>query len=201
VTAAATAGSHVADAMITCPTTHGPESGLAKVRAFFEDDHHHMALIVGPDGRLITTIERPDLAAATPGFAPVANLGTLTGRTAGPAGPLAAATATLLREGRRRLAVVDDSGRLLGLLCLKRDGTGYCSDEGIRERAQHAMHPPDHEPWFVGVTAGLGVPSTLTWNGSSSTAPDTPVGVASTATPNTAATATTSVQFPSPRAR
>jgi len=29
------------------------------------------------------------------------------------------------------------------------------------------------------VTAGLGVPSTLTWNGSSSTAPEIPAGVAS----------------------
>jgi hypothetical protein len=45
--------------------------------------------------------------------------GSLGGRTAGPADPLGAAAATLLREGRRRLAVVDDSGRLLGLLCLK----------------------------------------------------------------------------------
>jgi hypothetical protein len=34
---------------------------------------------------------------------------------------------------------------------------------------------------LVGVTAGLGVPSTLTWNGSSSTAPEIPAGVARTA--------------------
>ena len=34
---------------------------------------------------------------------------------------------------------------------------------------------------LVGVTAGLGVPRTLTWNGSSSTAPEIPAGVASTA--------------------
>jgi CBS-domain-containing membrane protein len=141
VTAATAADRRVADAMVTCPKTHSPESGLEKVRAFFEDDHHHMALIVAPDGRLVTTIERPDLAAATPSSALITKLGTLIGRTAGPADPLAAATATLLREGRRRLAVVDDSGRLLGLLCLKKDGTGYCSDEGIRERAQRATQP------------------------------------------------------------
>jgi hypothetical protein len=29
---------------------------------------------------------------------------------------------------------------------------------------------------YVGVTAGLGVPTTLTWNGSNSTAPETPTG-------------------------
>jgi hypothetical protein len=65
-------------------------------------------------------------------------LGTLIGRIAGPADPLAAATAALLRKGRRRLAVVDDSGRLLGLLCLKKDGTCYCSDESVHQRAQIA---------------------------------------------------------------
>ena len=125
----------VADAMVTCPATHGPDSGLAKVLAFFEDEHHHMALIVAPDGRLITTIERPDLSPVPPGTPSVTSLGTLAGRTAGPADPLAAATAALVRQGRRRLAVIDDSGRLLGLLCLKKDRTGYCSDEGIRQRS------------------------------------------------------------------
>ena len=55
---------------------------------------------------------------------------------------------------------------------------------------------------FVGVTAGLGVPSTLTWKGSSSTAPDTPAGVATTAITNAAASATSSVQpAPSTRSR
>ena len=139
MTAPTAAQGRVADAMVTCPKTFGPESALGKLRAFFEDDHLHMALIVAPDGRLVTTIERPDLAAATSSSAPVTKLGTLIGRTAGPADPLAAATATLLREARRRLAVVDDSGRLLGLLCLKKDGTGYCSDEGIRERMRRSV--------------------------------------------------------------
>src|SRR5256885_13787953 len=55
--------SYPGDHLRNCPTTHGPESGLETVRAFFEDPHHHMALIVAPDGRLVTTIERPDLAA------------------------------------------------------------------------------------------------------------------------------------------
>jgi hypothetical protein len=133
--------------MVTYPKTHGPGSGLAEIRAFLEDDHVHMALIVAAGGRLVTTIERPDLAATTPISVAAAKLGALIGRTAGPADPLGAATATLLREGRRRLAVVDDFGRLAGLLCLKRDGTGYCSDEGIRGRAQR---PSAAEPPFSG---------------------------------------------------
>jgi CBS-domain-containing membrane protein len=128
-------GRCVADAMVTSAKTHGLGSGLETIRAFFDDQHVHMALIVAPDGRLVTTIERPDLPAATSRSALAVRLGKLFGRTARPADPLGDATAALLREGRRRLAVVDDSGRLLGLLCLKKDGTGYCSDDGIRERA------------------------------------------------------------------
>ena len=44
------------------------------------------------------------------------------------------------------------------------------------------------------MTAGLGVPSTLTWNGSSSTAPEIPAGAATTAMTYAAASAATSVQ-------
>jgi len=131
--------------MVTCAKTHGPGSRLEAIRAFFEDQHVHMALIVAADGRLVTTIERPDLPAATSSSALAVRLGKLIGRTARLTDPLGVATATLLREGRRRLAVVDDSGRLLGLLCLKQDGTGYCSDEGIRERAQHATQPRNQD--------------------------------------------------------
>lgn len=135
VTRQAATGNRVADVLVRFPKTHGPGSTLGEIRSFFADDHVHMALIVGTDGRLVTTIERPDLAADLPGSVPAAELGTLVGRTAGPADPLDAVTTALLRQRRRRLAVVDDSRLLLGLLCLKKDGTGYCSDEGIRARA------------------------------------------------------------------
>lgn len=124
----------VSDAMVRCPMTHAPDCGVEAIRAVFDNDHVSMALIVATDGRLVTTIERPDLAPTISNSTPVSDLGTLIGRTVGPAAALDAVTATLLREGRRRLAVIDDSGRLLGLLCLRRDGTGYCSDQGIRAR-------------------------------------------------------------------
>lgn len=125
----------VADAMVRRPVTHGPESTLEDIRRFFEDDHVHMALVVAADGRLVTTVERHDLSAVSSGSQPAATLGTLAGRTITPSGGLEAVTAALLRRGSRRLAVIDESGRLVGLLCLKRSGTGYCSSEDIRERA------------------------------------------------------------------
>jgi hypothetical protein len=38
------------------------------------------------------------------------------------------------QTGRRRLAVVDEDGTLLGLLCLKATGLGFCSDDAIAQR-------------------------------------------------------------------
>jgi CBS-domain-containing membrane protein len=121
--------------MVTIPKTHGPETALVEIRSLFEDDHVHMALIVGPDRRLITTIERSDLNQIQSESRPTPQVGTLHGRTIGPADSIQDATSRLKAQQRRRLAVVDDAGRLLGLLCLKRDGTGYCSDSGVLQRA------------------------------------------------------------------
>jgi hypothetical protein len=128
----------VADAMVTCPKTLAPDSQLREIYALFADEHVHMALVVDLDGRLITTIERPDPVAGSSGQTSLVEVGTLTGRIVGPSDDLAATKARLFREGRRRLAVIDDAGCLIGLLCLKRDGAGFCSDEGVRERSRHA---------------------------------------------------------------
>jgi CBS-domain-containing membrane protein len=125
----------VLDAMVTISTTHGPQTRMEEIRSSFEDDHIHMALIVAIDGRLITTIERSDLAQPIAGSTVACQVGTLAGRTTNPNQTLDEITAALKRTGKRRLAVIDGSGRLLGLLCMKRDGSGYCSDEGIRRRA------------------------------------------------------------------
>ncbi|MGX7678621.1 hypothetical protein ACSMXN_06960 [Jatrophihabitans sp. DSM 45814] len=138
-------GDRVVDAMLTCPKTHRSDSQLAEISALFDDDHVHLALVIALDGRLITTIERADLADVRSPETTATQLGTLVGRTVGPAEPLEATTSSLLRTGRRRLAVVGDSGCLLGLLCLKRDGTGYCTDESVRARAS-GVQKPQHEP-------------------------------------------------------
>jgi CBS domain-containing protein len=124
----------VADAMVTCPKTQGPKCRLEDIRTLFEDDHVDMALIVTAERHLLTTIERPDLPPRTGPSALVTELGTLAGRTVAPSDSLDVVTSILIRQGRRRLAVVDASGKLLGLLCLKRDLTGYCSDEAVRQR-------------------------------------------------------------------
>jgi CBS-domain-containing membrane protein len=120
--------------MVTGPKVHRANTTTASIVTFFQDDHVHMALIVADDGRLVTTIERPDLAGVNSESVLAAASGTLVDRTIGPDDPIETAL-TILRHGnRRRLAVVGEAGELLGLLCLKRDSSGYCSDENVRER-------------------------------------------------------------------
>jgi CBS domain-containing protein len=125
----------VSGAMVTVPKTQASDVALDEIRELFQDDHVRIALIVAPDGRLVTTLEREDLLAAASSDGRAARLGTLVDRTVLPSDSLAGAAAALLRRHRRRLAVVDEDGRLVGLLCLKRDGTGFCSDEGVLARA------------------------------------------------------------------
>ena len=126
----------VADAMVTRPKTLGLQTTVDQVRVLFEDDHVHIALVVDLEGRLVTTIERSDIAPEVDGSALAAGVGTRAGRTIHPGRPLSEATSDLLSRGRRRLAVTDDRNHLLGLLCLKRSGLGYCSDNGVLARAK-----------------------------------------------------------------
>jgi len=69
--------SRVADVMVTCPKTLGLHSSVDDLRGLFSDDQVHMALVVDPDGRLITTIERPDIPEAASNSAAVTEFGTL----------------------------------------------------------------------------------------------------------------------------
>lgn len=129
----------VKDAMITCPKTLSEDSSVEEVRRFFADDHVHLALIVDLNGRLLTTLERSDIPAETTGTAKASGFGTILGRTVEPQQSLGAATATLQSAGRRRLAVGDDEGKLLGLFCRKRTGLSYCNNARVAARAA-AVH-------------------------------------------------------------
>lgn len=46
--------------MLTRPKTHGPGTTLGELRAFFEDDHVHVALLVD-EGKLLGVVEHDDL--------------------------------------------------------------------------------------------------------------------------------------------
>jgi CBS domain-containing protein len=123
----------VADAIVTRPTTHRTTTTVGELRAYFADDHVHIALLVD-DGLLVATVERPDLDRATDDHAPALTRARLEGRTISPHAAIEAARMNMRRNGRRRLAVTTEESALLGLLCLKENGSGFCSDEDVSAR-------------------------------------------------------------------
>lgn len=135
----------VVDAMLADPLVLPGTATLADVRAVFLRDHVHMVLLT-PGGQvgepLQGTLLRTDLDAAVPeGLA--LDSSRLAGRTVSPTQPLDDARRALRAAQLRRAAVVDDHGVLVGLLCLKRDGSGFCSDVGVAERRAAALtHRP-----------------------------------------------------------
>ncbi|MGH3440053.1 MAG: CBS domain-containing protein [Sciscionella sp.] len=134
----APAGAAVADAMIHSPKVCRAHTTVAQVRDLLRDDHVHAALIVH-HGRLLAVVERSDLVNSMPtdGWARAA--GGLEGRVTRPDAELAATWQAMKAAGRRRLAVIDSDRRLLGLLCLKRSGLGFCSDSDVRARTEDSI--------------------------------------------------------------
>jgi hypothetical protein len=104
------------------------------------------ALLITDHGHLVSVIERGETETDLRDQAPAWSLGRISGRVTTATTPLAEARRVLDDTGGRRLAVVDERGALLGLLCLNRKRTGYCSDDDVdaraRERAElaHAGH-------------------------------------------------------------
>jgi CBS domain-containing protein len=119
--------------MLRWAKVHRPTATVAEVRALFTDDHVHCALLAEA-GRLIAVVDRDDLGSCA-GGAPAARYGTLDGRIVHPDADLEATRRSMLCRGRRRLAVIDDDGTLLGLLCLKRSSLGFCTDSDVQARA------------------------------------------------------------------
>jgi hypothetical protein len=123
----------VADCVVTHPTVHDSRATVGELRTLFLDDHIHMALLL--DGqRLVSAVERDDLEVAFDDEAPASLVGTLLGRAVSPAEPAAATLASMKATGRRRLAVTSSDGTLVGLLCLKAGGHGFCSDGDVASR-------------------------------------------------------------------
>ncbi|MEQ3551914.1 CBS domain-containing protein [Pseudonocardia nematodicida] len=133
-TPASAVGVPVSAAVHTFPKTCGPATTVRSAREFFANDHVHALLVVNGTV-LVAVVERDDLDGAADD-APVAPLGRLGDRVAHPDDDLRATWDAMAGAGRRRVAVVDAGGLLTGLLCLKRSGRGFCSDDGVRARAE-----------------------------------------------------------------
>ncbi len=123
----------VASVMIRYPKTMPADATIRDVRTAFRNDHVHMVLLTEED-ILLGTLVREDLDDA-PDVGPALPLAVLAGRTLPSSTSAEAASRELVATGARRLAVVDGRGALLGLVCLKRRRTGFCSDDDVRARA------------------------------------------------------------------
>ena len=133
------------DAMLRRPTVHPASLTLAQARAVFgaSPKTHLLLLVLGE--QLVGTLTRADVRNALEGSAPVP-LGLLADRIVSEDAPLDVVRGRMIQEDRRRLAVVDDSMRLLGLLCLKRSRTGFCTDEGVAAMRAARRRPGAEQP-------------------------------------------------------
>lgn len=140
-----TAPATVNDVMLRRPTVHPADVTIGAARAAFASGPKLHLLLLIREGRVIGTLDRGDLAdPAVAADSPALALAELEGRTVAPDVPAEPLRKDMLATGIRRLAVVDDEMRLLGLLCLKSSGTGFCSDDGVADmrRARSTSNVP-----------------------------------------------------------
>lgn len=123
----------VADAMVTRPAVHRASATVGELRSFFDDSHVHAALLVD-EGTLVGVVEAADLTADLSDPTPARSIAALDGRTIHPDARADKALQGMKRNDQRRLAVVGSERQLLGLLCLKASGLGFCSDSDVRDR-------------------------------------------------------------------
>jgi CBS domain-containing protein len=130
--------------MISTPKTLPAHASVEDARAVLADDHVHMVLLTDGD-KLRGTLVRADLPSAGSGHEPALRWAVLRDRTVPPTTPAAVVQAMLIRNKMRRLVVVDADRTLLGLVCLKRSRSGFCSDADVYARATASAATPMNE--------------------------------------------------------
>ncbi|CAM3516992.1 hypothetical protein NOZE110980_01815 [Nocardioides zeicaulis] len=123
--------------MLAAPIVLAAADPLDEARRVLSSSHVHMVLVT-ESGRLgealLGTLVRDDLPPdEAPGDGPALAHARLEGRTVDAGLDAEPVRAAMHAAGHRRYAVVDGD-RLVGLLCLKRSGLGFCSDEGVASR-------------------------------------------------------------------
>lgn len=140
--------------MLREPRVHPSTLTIGEAQAVFASSAKTHLLLLADDGLLVAAVTRDDAEGTTANpAAPAASIGCLEGRTVSPDLPVEPLRETMAGSGMRRIAVVDEAGRLLGLLCLKKSLRGFCTDEGVaamraaRETADALPRPrPAKEP-------------------------------------------------------
>lgn len=120
--------------MINYPKQVDSTITIGQAEELFTDEHVHMLLLV-ENQQLVGTLLRADLHDTPLPPDPARPLSVLNGRWVRADRDAADLLARMSTQRIRRLAVVDETLNLKGLLCLKRTGTGFCSDADVQARA------------------------------------------------------------------
>nr|WP_218680768.1 CBS domain-containing protein [Rhodococcus qingshengii] len=129
------AGKQVRDVMINYPKQVDSTITIGQAEELFTDEHVHMLLLVD-NQQLVGTLVRTDLHhEPVPPELPAKPFSVLKGRWVRTDRDAADLLAWMSTQRIRRLAVVDEILNLKGLVCLKRTGTGFCSDADVQARA------------------------------------------------------------------
>ncbi|OZD18180.1 CBS domain-containing protein [Rhodococcus sp. 06-156-3C] len=124
----------VRDVMITRPKIVDSTISVGRAQELFADDHVHMLLVV-EQRRLIATLTRTDLPIGyTQHCCSALVFAVMKGRCIREDEPALEILSRMSLQKIRRLAVVDEHLHVVGLLCLKRSGNGFCSDDDVRAR-------------------------------------------------------------------
>lgn len=127
-----------ADLVIRYPKTLPAHATVGEVRAQLADDHVHLALLTEGDV-LVGTLLRSDLPASVRDEQAALPRARLRERVVPPERSAVEVYEYLRRSEVRRVAVVAPDGVLVGLVCLNRRLTGFCSNEDVSARAEDRL--------------------------------------------------------------
>ncbi|ALU73709.1 hypothetical protein H351_31080 (plasmid) [Rhodococcus erythropolis R138] len=132
------AGKQVRDVMINYPKRVDSTITIGQAEELFTDEHVHMLLLV-ENQQLVGTLLRTDLHnTPLPAELPAKPFSVLNGRWIHADHDAVDLLAWMSTQRIRRLAVADETLNLKGLVCLKRTGTGFCSNADVQGRASSA---------------------------------------------------------------
>lgn len=121
--------------MINYPKHVDSTITVGQAEELFTDEHVHMLLLV-ENQQLVGTLLRTDLDyEPLLRELPARSFSVLSGRWVSADHDAAELLTRMTSQRIRRLAVVDETLTLKGLLCLKRNGNGFCSDADVQARA------------------------------------------------------------------
>jgi len=140
----------VAAAMLRHPTVHAADLTVGQAQEIFAARAKTHLLVLVDGDVLVSTVTRDDVADLPDGEAPARDAGRLAGRVVTADESLEPLREAMADSGLRRVAVVDDVTadpmRLVGLLCLKRSQTDFCTDEGVAAmRAEREATAPSSD--------------------------------------------------------